>query len=151
MALTTLTPRHQVGADSLAKLVVELILGQRTTVAERIRRRLRNFVERIRGSDARLDGQLLELPTKLCTQLIVVGRYQRTSVEAKVRGRQHMNRAPNDVGYDEFALVDSLVVGFSPEVLPSRGEREQGRISSEVGGRACRRVGKTSGIAADEP
>jgi len=114
---------------------VELILGQRTTVAERIRRCLRNFVERIRGSDARLDGQLLELPTKLRTQLIVVGRYQRTSVEAKVRGRQHMNGAPNDVGYDEFSLVDSLVVGFSPEVLPraASANRAESRAKSEAG------------------
>ncbi len=151
MALTTLTPRRQVGADPLAKLVVELILGQRATVAEPIRRRLRNFVERVRGSDARLDRQLLELPTKLRPQLIVVGRYQRASVEAKVRGRQHMNRAPNDVGYDEFALVNSLLVGFTREILSARGEREQGRISSEVRGRACRRFGKASGIAVDEP
>ena len=79
--------------------------GQGATVAERILRSLRHLRERVRGSDAFLGRQPLELLAKLRRELVVVGRHQRASVEAKVIGREDMDGPPDDVRDDEIAVI----------------------------------------------
>jgi len=150
MALAPAAPGHQVGTDSLAELVVELVLAQCATAVQRPLRRLGYLRERVGGSEGFLGRQPLDLLTELGAELIVVGRDQGASVEREVLGCERVDRAPRDVGDDEIAAAGRLVVRLSREAGPARREREQGRVAGEVGGRARRGFGDASRLAAGE-
>ena len=97
MAVAALAPGHQVRADTLAQLVVELVLAQRASSAQRAFRRLGDLVERVGRAEALLGGQPPHLLAELREQLVVVARDQDPAVEREVVGSERVDRSPHDV------------------------------------------------------
>ena len=151
MALAAVAPGQQVGADTLAQLVVELPLAQRATPAQRALRRLGDLIEGGGRGEALLGGQPLDLLAELHYQLAVVSRDQRTAVEGEVIGRKRVDGSAHDMSDDQFSAVCCLFVPLPGDALMSRREGEQGSVPGEVGGGAGCRLGEGPGSAPGQP
>ena len=99
-------PRQELGADALAKLVVQFVLREGATGTERILRRIGHLLERVHPP---------ELPADLCAELLVVRPHQRPPEEQEVARRQHVDGAPDDVREHDLLAVDCVVVFLARE------------------------------------
>ena len=133
MAAAAPAPRQELGADALAKLVVQFVLREGATPSERILGRIGHLLERVHPP---------ELPADLCAELLVVGADQRPPEEQEVTRRQHVDGAPDDVREHDLLAVDRGVVLLARERLPARRERQQIGITGEGGRRARRGLGE---------
>jgi len=144
VALAALAPWQQVCAHTLAKLVMELVLGQRRTVVQRSLRGVSHLIERVDWGKSLLDGQPLDLLAELERELLVVGRDQSPAVEGEIVGRERVDRSPHEVSDDELAAVGRLFVARPSDVLMTRRESEQRSVAREVRGRAGRASARVS-------
>jgi hypothetical protein len=151
VALAALAPRHQVGADPRAQLVVQLVLAQRAAAGQGVLGGLGNLLECVGGREALLGRQPPDLLAELLAELVVVARDQRPSVEREILGRERVDRAAHDVRDDEIAAVDGLVVALPREALQPRREGEQRGVAREVRCGAGCRLGEPARFAAASP
>jgi hypothetical protein len=147
VAATAAAPRHQVRADALAELLVQLVLVEPAASGERVARRVGHLVERVGRREAVLVGQASDLPPELCAELVVVAGDQRPAVEGEVARRQGVDRPAHDVRDDDLAAVDRLVIRLARDALGARGQCEQRRIAREVRCGAGGRLGEPAHAA----
>ena len=84
-------------------------------------------------------------------KLAVVAGDQGAPVEREVAGRERVDGPADDVGDDEVAGVDRVVVGLPGEALGPRRQRQQRRVAGEVRGGAGRRLGEPARVADGQP
>ena len=130
---------------------MELVLGERTTLAQRLLGRLGDLIEGVRRREPLLGGQPLDLPAELYAQLVVVTRDERAAVEREVVGRERVDGSAHDVRHHQVAPVDGLVVALPGDAVLARRQRQQSRISGEVGGRAGGRPGEIGRAGPGQP
>ena len=151
MALAAPAPRQQVGANALSQFLVQLVLVELPVVRQRFLRCRRHLLERVARGKSLLDSETLDLLAELCAKLTVVAGDQGTSVEGEVAGSECMNGATDDVGNDEVAGVDGLVVDVSRDALSPRCQRQQRRVAGKVRGGARRCLGEPAWASAGQP
>ena len=103
------------------------------------------------GAESLLGGEPLDLLPELHAELVVVAGDQGPPVEREVAGRERVDGPADDVGDDEVAGVDRVVVGVSGEALDPRRQRQQRRVAGEVRRGAGRRLGETARAAGHQP
>jgi hypothetical protein len=151
MALAALAPGHEAGADAPAKLVMELVLGQRAPSVQRSLRRLGDLVERVGRLESPLGGQPPHLLAELHRQLVVAARDQRPAEEREVVGGERVKGSSHDVGHHQVTAIDRFPVALPGDAPMARREREQRSVLREVGRGAGRRLGEGSRSATRQP
>src|SRR4029078_6439350 len=92
VALAPAAPRHEIRADALAQLLVQLVLVERPALLQRVARRRGDLVEGGGRGEALLLGQTLHLPAELGGELVVVAGDQRAALAGGVAGRAGVDR-----------------------------------------------------------